>query len=319
MAKAKRKPKQKKKHAAREAQKGLAEKQRARMTVSDPLGPDNLKKLGLRIGIPTVVAWAIAISIAVANASWIPIAVVGGLTAILAGLLIWAFRFARKSRNVADILRGAETAEQRKEALEKLDEFKDDDTAAIFAKAQLQMQEDPRAALRTLETIKLDKVMAAMADQARSQRAMLHLMLGETDKARTLADNVDLARHKDHQTRATLAAVVGEAWARTGQARKAADLLENFDPSEEDFTDLAPQLYRSLAFAYAWSNQTKKMKQVLRKMKALNVQLLMGFITKKKNPQGVNPRGVHPMLEKEAFSMVMKSGAVQRKMQVKRM
>jgi hypothetical protein len=34
---------------------------------------------------------------------------------------------------------------------------------------------------------------------------------------------------------------------------------------------------------------------------------------------GVSARGVHPMLEKEAFAMVMKSGQVQRKMQVKRM
>jgi hypothetical protein len=76
---------------------------------------------------------------------------------------------------------------------------------------------------------------------------------------------------------------------------------------------------RSLAFAYAWSNQNKKMKATLRKLKGINPQLLMGFITKKKNPGGVNPRGVHPLLEKEAFSMVMKSGAVQRKMQFKRM
>ena len=45
----------------------------------------------------------------------------------------------------------------------------------------------------------------------------------------------------------------------------------------------------------------------------------MGFITKKKNPAGVNPRGVHPLLEKEAFAMVMKSGVVPRKMQIKRM
>jgi hypothetical protein len=61
------------------------------------------------------------------------------------------------------------------------------------------------------------------------------------------------------------------------------------------------------------------MKHVLRKMKGINIQLLMGFITKKKNPNGVNPRGVHPLLEREAYSMVMKSGAVPRKMQVKRM
>ena len=60
------------------------------------------------------------------------------------------------------------------------------------------------------------------------------------------------------------------------------------------------------------------MKNVLRQLKGLNVQYLMGFVTKKKNPMGVASRGVHPLLEKEAYDMVMKSGAVQRKMDVRR-
>ena len=54
-------------------------------------------------------------------------------------------------------------------------------------------------------------------------------------------------------------------------------------------------------------------KQVLRRLSQINPQYLMGFITKKKNPMGVPPRGVHPMLEKEAYDMVVKSGAVPRK------
>jgi hypothetical protein len=44
----------------------------------------------------------------------------------------------------------------------------------------------------------------------------------------------------------------------------------------------------------------------------------MGFVTKKKHPGGVSPRGVHPMLEKEAFDLVMKSGMVQRRMEMRR-
>lgn len=314
MAKAKNKPK--KKQQAREDREQLARQQRERIQVQDPFAKENLKKLGIRVGIPAAVVWAVAIGIG----NTIFLIVVAVLTVVVAGLVVWGLRFAKKSQAVASIVKGADSAEARKDAIDKLGkDFKEGDTAATFAKAQLQMQEDPRQALETLEAINLDKVMAPIADEARSQRAMIHLMLGETDKARKLADNVDLSRHKEHKVRATLASVVGEAWARTGQAKKAADLLETFDPSDEDYKELAPQLYRSLAFAYAWSNQTKKMKQVLRKMKGINVQLLMGFITKKKNPQGVNPRGVHPALEKEAYKMVMKSGAVQRKMQMKRM
>ncbi len=134
------------------------------------------------------------------------------------------------------------------------------------------MQDDPKAALKTLETIKLDKVMAPVADQARSQRAMIHLMLGETDDARVLVDKIDLGRHKEPPIRATLAAIIGEAWARTGQAKKARELLETFDAEDEAYTDLKPQLLRSLAFAYAWSNQNKKMKATLRKLKGINPQ-----------------------------------------------
>ncbi len=309
------KPKPKKKHLAREARQKMVAEQRERMQAPDPFSRENLKKLGLRLGIGALVLWGIALAIP----GWIPLAVAGVLTVVVLGVVAWGLRFARKSQAVANIVRGADSAEARKEALDKLDsDFKEGDTAATFAKAQLQMQEDPRAALETLETINLDKVMAAVADEARSQRAMIHLMLGETDKGRILADGIDLSRHKEPRVKATLASIIGEAWGRTGQARKAIELLETFDVDDEAYRDLRPQLLRARAFAYSWANQSKKMKHTLRQMRSLNVQLLMGFITKKKNPAGVNPRGVHPALEKEAYNMVMKSGAVPRKMQVKR-
>jgi murein L,D-transpeptidase YcbB/YkuD len=147
---------------------------------------------------------------------------------------------------------------------------------------------------------------------------MIHLMLGETDEARGLVDKIDMSRHKEAKTRAMMAAIVGEAWARTGQAKRAIELLETFDPNDAAYADLKPQLLRARAFAYAWANNTKPMKQALRSLSAMNPQFLSGFITKKKNPMGVSPRGVHPMLEKEAFEMLMKSGAVPRKMEFKR-
>jgi hypothetical protein len=288
---------------------------RARAVPADPLSALSLKTMGTRLGIPVAIGWIVAIAIP----GWIPKAVVFVLTLVIAGLLFWVVRFAKKSRAVAEIVQGADTKEARKEAIEKLDAgFKKDDVAAVFAKAQLQMQEDPRAALATLETIQLDKVMAPIADEARAQRAMIHLLLGETDQARQLADNVDMTRHKEPKTRAMLAAIVGEAWARSGQAKRAAELLETFDVEDAAYEDLRPQLLRARAFAYAWASDTKKMRGALNRMRSINPQLLMGFITKKKNPMGVSPRGVHPMLEKEAFDMVMRSGAVPRKVEYRR-
>src|SRR5689334_2630490 len=140
---------------------------------ADPLSTANLKSMGMRIGLPVLVLWVGAF---VLN-GWIPKAVVGALTLGLAGLAFWAVRFAKRSRAVAQIVGGADTPEARKEALVKLEtDFKKDDTAALFARAQLQMQEDPREALKTLEQVDLKKVMATVADEARIQRAMIHLL-----------------------------------------------------------------------------------------------------------------------------------------------
>jgi F0F1-type ATP synthase assembly protein I len=308
--------KPKKKQAAKQARDDLAAQARAKIETQDPFSRANLRKLGLRLGIPLLLGWIVAIVIP----GWIAKAIAAGVTLLILGFAAYVLHFARKSRAVADLVRGADSAESRKQALDKLESgFKPGDTAATFARAQLQLQDDPRAALATLETVKLDKVMATVADEARCQRAMIHLMLGETADARVLADQVDLARHKEAKERAALAAIVGEAWARSGHARKAAELLEKIDVNDAIYEQVRPQLLRALAFAYAWSNQTSLMKKQLRKLGSINQQLLMGFITKKKNPMGVNPRGVHPALEKEALGMVMRSGAVPRKMQVRRM
>jgi hypothetical protein len=294
----------------------LAEARKKMPVPTDPLSPEALKPLALRLGLPLLLLWIGAFVIQ----SWIPKAIMGVITLALAGLAIWAIRYARRSRAVASIVRDAAgSAEGRKEAIEKLDaEFKKDDTEATLAKAQLQLQEDPRAALATLETIKLDKVMAPVADQTRSMRGMIHLMLGETDEARVMADGIDLSRHKDAKTRASMAAVIGEAWARTGQAKKAVELLETLDPNDEAYADLRPQLFRARAFAYAWASNTKQMKQTLRRLAQLDPQYMSFFITRKKVPTGVAPRGVHPLLEQEAFDIVKKSGVVQRRMEIKR-
>ncbi|MBL9022125.1 MAG: hypothetical protein JNL21_07975 [Myxococcales bacterium] len=309
------KPKKSSATAKAKEREDLLAEARKKQSIPDPLSPENLKKLGVRIGIPVLVGWVIAFLIP----HWIAKAVMGVITVAIAGILVWAFRYASKSRAVVDILKGADTPEGRKEALQKLEsDFKKDDAAAVFARAQLEMQEDPRAALKTLEQINLSKVMAHVADEARAQRAMIHLILGETDEARALVDPIDLGRHQDARSRATLTAIIGEAWARTGQAKRAVELLEKLNPDDAAYEDLRPQLLRARAFAYSWANDTKQMRNTLRQLKTLNPQFLTGFITKKKNPMGVAPRGVHPLLEKEAFEMLMKSGAVQRKMEMRR-
>ncbi len=305
----------KKQSPVKDREKALSEA-RAKQNIPDPLDPGNMKKMALRLGVPLVIGWLLVIFVL---DHWVWKTIMGVLTAVIVGVTVWAINYAKKSKKVVDILKTADTAEGRKEAIEKLDaSSKKGDAAAIFAKAQLEMQDDPRKALSTLEQINLAKVMAHVADEARAQRAMIHLILGETDEARSLVDGIDLSRHKESKSRATLTAIIGEAWARSGQARRAVDLLEKLDPHDDVYQDISPQLLRSRAFAYAFANNSKAMKSALHELKSLNIQYLMGFITKKKNPMGVSPRGVHPLLEKEAYDLVMRSGVVQRKMEMRR-
>jgi hypothetical protein len=286
----------------------------------DPLSAQALKPMAWRVGIPLVLAWGVAIFFR----NWIGLTAMGVLTVALAGVVFWLVRFARRQRNVASIVQEAgETAEARKDAIAKLEtDFKKDDTGAVLAKAQLQAQggspDDFRAALATLETIKLDKVLAPVADQTRAMRANFHLILGETEEARQLVDTIDMTQKREPKERAAMVAVVGEGWARSGQAKRAVELLETLDVDDEVYGDLRPQLLWARAFAYAWASDTKKMKQVLRRLAALSPQYLYRFITKKKNPAGVNPRGVHPLLEKEAYEMVARSGMAQRRMEIRR-
>ncbi len=279
----------------------------------NPLGRAQLKSLGLRLGLPLLAIWLVGGLIAGISQSTTgratALGIPGAVTLVLAGVLLWALRYARKAKGVHSILREAGSVEGRHEALKKIDaSYKQKDHTAIFAKAQLLMQDDPRRALEVLEQIDLAKVMAPVADEARAQRAMIHLMHGEVKAARPLADGIELKRHQDAKTRAMMGAVVGEAWARSGQAKKALETLELFDPHDDEFEQIRPQLYRAMAYAYAHTNQVKPMRKYLRKLLQQDVRLLGGFMMKR----------THPLLQKEARKLVEQSGQAPRRMEIVR-
>ncbi|MCA9594272.1 MAG: hypothetical protein KC776_13205 [Myxococcales bacterium] len=281
--------------------------------VPDPLSGEALKKMLWRLAIPLVAVWLIGGLIAGFTYSTtgkaVALGVPGVVTIALAGIVWWAISQAKKARGVASILSKVETAEDRKAALAELDQsFKKKDPAAIFARAQLELQEDPKKALATLETIDLGKVMAPIADEARAQRAMIHLMIGQVGEARPLADGIDLSRHQEAKARAMMAAVIGEAWARSGQAKKGLEMLELYDPEDPDFEALKPQLWRAYSFAYAYVSNTKSMRRALRKLMEIDARLLGAFLAKK----------THPLLQKEAKKLLEQSGQVPRKMVVQR-
>lgn len=294
-----------------ESSSGEGGSQRPVMAMPD-MG-QQLKALLGRLAIPVVAGWVICglFAAMVYSKTWkiVLITIPSVVTLLALGLVVFAMRQAKKASGVASILRNVQTDADRKNAIEQLENAsKKNDPAAVFAKAQLEMQDDPRKALATLERVDLTKVMAPVADEARGQRAMIHLMLGEVSEAKTLVSSIDLKRHQEPRTRALLAAVSAEAWARSGEGAKATEMLNVFDPEDAAFAELKPQLYRARAYAAVHTNDLNGMKKALKKLLAQDVRLLGGFMMKR----------THPMLQKEAKKLLEQSGQVPRKMVVQR-
>lgn len=294
--------KSKKKQSAAEVQKELAEIGKSK----DERPPVDLKKIYIRVGLVAALVWIIAFIIPPSGRIY-SVSLAGVLSVVAVGVIIWLDRYVKKTQKLGAILKGADTEEGRKAALEKLDtDFKKGDTQAVIAKAQLQMQEDPRAALATLETVNCEKELAPIAGQVRAMRAMLHLTLGETAEARTLADQLELGKQQEPKTRVMFATVAGEAWARSGQAKKAVDTLDLFNPEAPENAEMKAQMWRARAFAYAATNDTKNMARAVKKLAEINPHLLGMFLPPQKK--------VHPLLEREAKQQVQRLGIVQKKM-----
>jgi hypothetical protein len=284
-----------------------------RVQAPDPFSAANIKQMALRLGLPIVAVWVIGGCVAGVTQSrtlfWVALALPLVVTLGIGALVVWVVMQARKAKSVAGILSKVDTAEDRKAALEQLDAgYGKKDPAAVFAKAQLLLQEDPRKALEALEQIDLARVMAPVADEARAQRAMIHLLLGEVTAARDLVDAIDLSRQQDAKSRAMMGSVVAEAWARTGQTKKAAETVELFNPEDPEYEQVRPQIHRARAFVYAATGDVKAMRRSLKKLLEQDVRLLAGFLGKR----------THPLLQKEAKKMLEQSGQVPRRMQVQR-
>ena len=235
------------------------------------------------------------------------IIVVAVLTLVVAGALFWIYRWASKQRKLMELLQSANVSpEARKEALAKLKAAPDADKDVMnaIARAQLQAQEDPDAALTTLESVDLKKVPAPMADDVRAFRAQLYLVKGRSKEARELADEIKPSNAATPEARGMLAATVAEAWARTGKHVEALDLLGTIKPEDPDFAQAkAPLLYARIYASFA----AGKRDDVRRDMATLvrqDVNLLGRFVA----PQ----LKVHPELQKMAKEVLMRDPNVRK-------
>jgi tetratricopeptide (TPR) repeat protein len=260
------------------------------------------KKPLIIIGIVTVALWAFAIH----TGSKIFMIILGVLTALLAFVLIRAFRFISKQKKVVGLLQGAAgSPEARREALAKLEEGKDKDSPTnLFARAQLMAADNPNAALKLLEKTPLKDFPPAMQDDVALLRTQLYLGLGRTQDARKTADTINLDNPERKQARALAASIIGEAWARTGKPKEALALLDTIEIPKKDGEQIALQIRVAKIFAKFAMNNRKSAETDLQSLSEDDMNQLGRFL---------DPRfRVHPELQKLARRVLERNPAARR-------
>jgi type II secretory pathway pseudopilin PulG len=211
------------------------------------------KKSLLWIGGITLAVWAFTLQ----TGSTVLMIIVGVLTAVLAGVLIWAFRAIKKQRGLVNLLQGATAStEARKDALAKLSDRKDANSPTnTFLRAQLVASDDPKAALALLEPIELKTFPAAMQDDVSLLKTQIYLGMGRTADARKTADVMNLDNPSRKEIRPLAASIVAEAWARTGKAKEALALLDTIELPKKDAEQIMLQARVAKVFAKFAANQ----------------------------------------------------------------
>ena len=238
-------------------------------------------------------AWAFAIH----TGSMVVEIIFGVLTAIVLGLLAWVFRMIRKQKGLVQLLQGAtESPEARRDALAKLEAGKDKDAPTnVFARAQLLAQDDPKAALKMLESVELKAYPAAMQDDVALLETQLYLSLGRTADARKTADHMNLDNPERKKMRALSASLVAEAWARTGKPKEALALLDTIELPSENREQIDVQIRVARVFARFAANQRGQARSEMLALADLDPNHLGRFVM----PQF----RVHPELQKLARSV----------------
>jgi len=252
------------------------------------------KKTLITIAVVTILVWAFAVQ----TGSTALMIVVAVLTALLLGVIGWALLQLRKQRGLVNMLKGAaDSPEARRDALSKLEAQKDANSPVnVFARAQLMAADDPKAALKLLETVGLKNFNAAMQDDAALLLSQLYLGTGRTADARKAADTISLDNPERKEIRAMAAAIVAEAWARTGKPKEALALLDTIELPKKDGAQIATQIKVVRVFAKFAANQRGQARTELQQLANEDVNNLGRFLMAQFR--------VHPELQKLARSVL---------------
>ena len=248
------------------------------------------RKTWIWISVITIAVWAFALN----TGNTYVLSVVGALTLVLIGVLVWAMRTIKKHKSTISLLQGAVASpEARREALAKLSEGKDAKSPTnVFARAQLIAADDAQEALKLLGSIELKNYPPAMQDDVSLLQAQLYLRMGRTQDARKAADQMNLDNPQRKEIRPLAASIVAEAWARTGKPKEALALIETIEIPKKDGEQIALQMRFARVFARFAANQRNQARAELASLADDDVNNLGRFVS----PQF----RVHPELQKLA-------------------
>lgn len=251
------------------------------------------RKTWITLGVVVALAWAFAFY----TGSTVVMIVVGALTAVLIGVVLWALRTIRKHKSTISLLQGAVASpEARRDALAKLSSAKDASSPTnVFARAQLLATDEPNEALKLLNSIELRSYHPSMQDDVSLLQTQLYLRLGRTADARRTADVMNLDNPQRKEIRPLAATIVAEAWARSGKPKEALALLDTVELPKKDAEQIALQIRVARIFARFAANQRGPARAELAALAADDPNQLGRFVL----PQF----RVHPELQKLARSV----------------
>lgn len=238
----------------------------------------------LQIGAALLVLWVTAF-VVVPFVSYWAVGVVAVLTAVAAGFGLYVWRLTSRSRAILDIMKQATDEPGRQRALEALSREGGGDAMKALAKAQLLAQTEPMEAQKTLEAIDIKKAPALLQDDVRAQLAMLYLRNNKTREARALADEMRLDRRPDAKSKALYAAVMAEAFARTGSPDEARKLLETYNPDDNEHDEVRVMLLRAQVFTFVALKKRGLAKRAMDALCEIEPNLLGPFLLKGGSPE----------------------------------
>jgi hypothetical protein len=236
-------------------------------------------KVLAQIGAAMAVLWVTAFIVVPFVGYW-GVGVVGVLTCVAIGFGIYIWRLTSRSRAILDIMKGATDEQGRQRALDALSADGGGDAMKTLARAQLLSQSDPVAAQEVLESIDLKKTPTMLHDDVRAQLAMLYLRNNRTREARALADEIRLDRRPDAKTKALYAALMAEAFARSGSPDEARKLLETYGGEQNEHAEVQVMLLRAQVYTFTTLKKRGLATRAMEGLLAIEPNLLGSFLVK---------------------------------------